>query len=131
MPAKDFVYDHHIVNLLSPAADAFAGGVDTDVLCLRNYRSVAVVVATGAIEDAGISNLVTVKACTDTSKTGATAMPFRYRVCRSSATVDTWSAGANADAAGYNFAANNPVANAIWIIEFTADDVGAALTNLF
>lgn len=127
--AKDLLSNGHVVALFYPVADAFAGGIDTDVICLRDYGKVAFIISTGAIEDAGISNLITVKACTDAAKTGATAMPFRSRVCLSSTSVDTWSDLVARAATGYNFAAANPVANAIWYIEVDAEEVSAALAD--
>ena len=120
---------NHIVALFYPVADAFAGGIDTDVICLRDYEKVTFVIDTGAIEDAGISNLITVNACTDAAKTGATAMAFRSRASLSSTTVDTWTALTDRTSAGYNFAAAHPAANVKWLIEVGADDVSAALAN--
>lgn len=126
---KDFLSNHHIVPALVPVADAFAGGVDTEVVCLRDYRRATLVVMTGAIEDAGISNLVTLNACTDAAKTGATAMAFRYRTQPYSTTVDTWTALALAAATGYNAAAAFPAANVVWFFEVAAEDVQAALAG--
>lgn len=125
----DLLSRGHVVNLLYPVADAFAGGVDTDVICLRDYGKIAFIIATGAIEDAGISNLITVKACTDAAKTGATAMAFRSRICLSTTAIDTWSDLAARAASGYNFAAAFPQANALWYIEVDAEEVAAALAN--
>lgn len=126
---KDFIADHHLITVLYPVADAFAGGVDTDVVGMRDYRRATFFILTGAIEDAGISNIITCKACTDNAKTGAVAMAFRYRAQRSSTTVDTWGTFASAAAAGYDFAVNNAVANAIWMIEVSAEEVSAALAD--
>lgn len=127
--SADFLSNGHIVPVLYPVADAFAGGVDTDVICLRDYRKVGFLITTGAIEDAGISNLVTVNACTDAAKTGATAMAFRSRTLLSSTTVDAWGALTARTSSGYNFAAANPVANAAWYVEVDAEEVSAALAN--
>ena len=131
MGAKDFLYDHHIVAGLYPVADAFAGGVDTDVVSLKNYRRATLVVMTGVVEDTGTSNLVTIKACTDAAKTNATTMAYVRRFCASSTTVDTWEALATVAAAGYNFAdrADAGVDNTIWVAEVTADGVGAAFAD--
>lgn len=126
---KDFLADHHIVAALYPVANAFSGGVDTDVISLRDYRRATFVFSTGAIQDAGISNLITAKACTDNAKTGATAIPFRARACQSSTTVDTWGAIISATATGYNFALNNAVANAIWLVEVSAEEASGALAE--
>ena len=131
MPSQDFLYDHHIVPALYPVADAFAGGVDTDVICLRDYRRVTFVVMTGAIEDSGISNLVTVNACTDAAKTGATAIAFKSRRMLSSTTVDSWGALTDRASSGHNFAtaSGGAVANNVWYIEVLAEDVQAGLAD--
>jgi len=128
---KDFLSDHHIVAGIYPVADAFAGGTNTDVISLKNYRRASLLVCTGAVEDADISNLVTVKACTAAAGTGATAMAFHHRTCLSSTTVDTWGALTYSASTGYNFAdgASNGVANVMWFVEVTADEVQNALAN--
>ncbi len=128
---KDLFYGSHIVAGLYPVADAFAAGVDTDVICVRDYRRATFIVSTGAIEDSGISNLVTVNACTDSAKTGATAMAFHSRRCLSSTTVDTLGALTARTASGHNFAtaSGGAVANNIWIVEVVADEVQAALAG--
>ena len=124
---KDFLFDHHIVPALVPVADAFAGGVVTEAVSLANYRRATLVVLTGAIEDTGISNLVTLQACTAADGTGATAMAFGRRVLPYTTSVDTWGALTAATSAGYNFAAGYTVANGVWMAEVTADEVAAAL----
>lgn len=126
MPRKDFLYDHHVAVGLFPVADAFAGGVASDVFSLKDYKRVTFFVFTGAIEDAGISNLVTVEACDDVVPTNQVAMPFVSRTCRASSTVDAWGALTARDATGYNFALANAVANAAWMAEVTAAEVEAA-----
>lgn len=129
MPANDLVFNGHIVAGIYPVADAFAGGVNTDIVCLRDYRRATLVVMTGAIEDANISNLVTLNACTDAAGTGATAMAFSRRTCLSSTTVDTWGALTAVTSSGYNFAVNNAVANAMWYATVTAEEVSAAVAG--
>jgi len=129
MGAKDFLFDHHIVPAFVPVADAFAGGLTTEAVSLRDYRRATLIVLTGAIEDAGISNLVTLEACTAADGTGATAMAFHRRAQQYSTTVDAWGALTSAAAAGYNFALANAVANAVWMAEVTADEVAAALAD--
>lgn len=124
---KDFLFNHHIVPALVPVADAFAGGVVTEAVSLANYRRATLIILTGAIEDAGISNLVTLQACTAADGTGATAMAFTRRVLPYTTSVDTWGALTAALAAGYNFAAGTPAANAVWMAEVTADELAAAL----
>lgn len=124
---KDFLFDHHIVPALVPVADAFAGGVNTEAVSLANYRRATLVVLTGAIEDAGISNLVKFQACTAADGTGATDMAFVKRTLPYTTSVDTWGALGEAASTGFNFAAATPAANAVWMAEVTADEVAAAL----
>lgn len=128
---KDFLSDHQIAAAFYPVADAFAGGIDTDVVCLRDYQRATLLIFTGAAEDAAISNLITFNACTDAAKTGATAMAWSRRFCLSSTTVDTWEALTAVAAAGYNFAdrSDGGVSNAMWAGEVTADEVSAAVAN--
>lgn len=126
MGPADFLHDHHIVPAFVPVADAFAAGLTTEAVNLSKYRRATLVIITGAIEDTGVSNIVTVEACTAADGTDNTAMPFRYRVQLYSTTVDAWSAWAQATASGYNFSDNNTVANTVWMLEVTAEAVGAA-----
>lgn len=116
----------HVVPVLYPVADAFAGGVTGDVIAMRHYGRVTFLVFTGAIEDAGISNLVTIEACDDVTPSNTVAMAFRSRVQLSSTTVDAWGALTARAATGNNFALANPVANAVWMCEVTADEIEAA-----
>jgi hypothetical protein len=125
----DFLTDHHIVPAFVPVADAFAGGRTTEAVSLANYGKATLVIMTGAIEDADISNVVTIEACTAAAGTNNTAMAFSYRVQQYSTTVDTWSALAAATSSGYDFADNNAVANAVWFIEVTSEDVAAAVSG--
>jgi hypothetical protein len=120
--SADFLSNHHIVAGLYPVADCFAGGVATDIINMENYRRCTFLVMTGAIEDAAISNIVTVDACSTATATATTAISFRHRTCLSSATVDTWGALTYSAATGYNFAdgASNGVANVMWLIEVDA-----------
>lgn len=126
---NDLLSNHQIVAAFYPVADAFAGGITTDAVSLALYRRATLVVMTGAIEDAGISNLITVEACTTAAGANNTAMAFRSRVSLSSTTVDTWSALTARASSGHNFASTNAVANAIWFLEVTADEVAAAVAG--
>lgn len=127
--SMDFLFDHHIVPALVPVADAFAGGVTTEAVSLANYRRATLVIMTGAREDTGISNLVTIDACT-TAAGGTTApVAFSWRAQRYSTTVDTWSELTAAASTGYNFAVNNTAANVVWFIEVDVADVIAAVPN--
>ncbi|KKL06143.1 hypothetical protein LCGC14_2598970 [marine sediment metagenome] len=128
---KDFLMDHHIVSAFEVKADAFLGGIDTDSVSLRDYDQATLVIFTGAIEDAAISNLVTFKASTDNAQAGATAMAWHRRDSLSSSTVDAWGDLTAVAAAGFNFAdvVATGVANAIWYGSVTAAEVQAALAD--
>jgi hypothetical protein len=127
MAKVDFLFDGaHIVQGLVPVADAFAGGVSTDVVSLKDYNRVTFVIVTGAIEDAGVSNVVKVQACDNTTPSTTTDMSFYRNSLQWSTTVDTWGALALAPSTGYNFTVNNAVANAVHIATVTGDMVNAA-----
>ena len=126
MAQYDFLFDHHIVPAFVPVADAFSSGLTTEAVSLANYRKATLVVITGAIQDASISNLVTVEASDDAAGSSTTAMAFRHRAQQYSTTVDTWGALTAATSSGYNFATNNAVANAVWFLEVLAEEVSAA-----
>jgi hypothetical protein len=121
---KDFLSDHHVVVGLVPVADAFTAGKYSDVIAMRDYGKCTFLVVTGAIEDAGISNLVTVEACDDAAGTNPVAVAFKRRTCLSSTSVDTWGAETAVAATGYNYAAANAVANAVWVAEVNGEDLG-------
>lgn len=126
---QDLLEHAMIVPAFVPVADAFAAGRTTEAVSLRDYKRAALLIQTGAIEDTGISNIVTLEACSDAAGTGATAMAFRSRAQRYSTTVDAWSALTERAATGYDFAVANAVANAVWWAEVDADEVGAALSG--
>lgn len=125
MAQHDLLFDSHIISGLTPVADAFAGGVATDVISMANYRRATFIVFTGAYEDAAVSNLVTIEACDDAAASTTAAMAFKHRHCASSASVDTWGALTSATSAGYNFTSNNTASNGIWMATVTADEVSA------
>jgi hypothetical protein len=122
---KDFLSDHHIVAGIYPVADAFAGGASTDIINMENYRRCTFLVITGAVEDAAVSNLVTVDACDNVTPSNTAACAFKHRQCVSSATVDTWSALTTAASTGYNFSnhADMGVNNTMWLVEVTGADL--------
>lgn len=125
MSQVPILFDHHIVQGLVPVADAFAGGVSTDVISLKDYGRVTFVIITGAIEDSGISNVCKVQGCDNTTPSNTTDMTFHRQSLQWSTTVDTWGARALNASTGYNFTSNNAVANAVHIAEVTADMVKA------
>jgi len=123
--AADFLHDHHIVAGIYPVADAFSGGATTDVISMANYGRATFLVITGAVEDAAVSNIVTVNSCDDTTPTTQTAIAFTHRQCVSSTSVDTWSAQTAATSSGYNFSDQSTmgVANTMWMVEVDAEDL--------
>jgi hypothetical protein len=129
MGNNDLLSNMHFITAFYPVADAFSNGITTDAVSLANYKRATLLICTGAIEDAGISNLVTVEACTTAAGASNTAMAFRSRVCSSSTSVDTWSAAAARASTGYNFAAAFPAANVMWELEVTAAEVAAAVSG--
>lgn len=126
MAQKDFLWGKHIVQGIVPVADAFTAGKSTDIVSLKDYNRVTFLIITGAIEDSGVSNVVTVDACDDTTPTTTTAMPFYHRTLEWSTTTDTWEALTLAAAAGYNLTLNAAVANAVHIVTVTGDMVNSA-----
>ena len=126
MSQQDFLASHHVVVGLYPVADAFAGGVSSDVISMKDYRRCTFFVFTGAVEDANISNIVTVDACSTAAAGATTAIAFKSRVCASSTTVDAWGALTDRASTGHNFATATPAANAVWMVEVDAADMEAA-----
>lgn len=129
MPKHDFLFDHHIVPAFVPIADAFAGGRTTEAVSLAEYRRATLIVLTGAIEDAGISNIVTIDACTTAAGGTTAAMSFYWRLMPYSTTVDTWTSLALVAATGKNFATASAVANTVWYAEVTAEEVAEAVAG--
>lgn len=121
---KDFLFDHHIVNALYPVASVFTGGVTSDWICLRDYRRATFVIMYG-VGTTGTETF-TLNAATSSAGAGSVAIPFRYRVCASSVTVDTWGTPVNAASAGFTSVAGS---NQIMILEVCAEDVSAALAG--
>lgn len=129
--SRDFLEHHHIVTAVVPVGDAFVSGagIDTESVDMTNYRAATLVIITGAIEDSGISNLVTFEASTDNAQTGATEVNWRRRTqLFATQSVDTWGAlTAVVAATGYNFSVNNAVANAVWYGTVLAEEMESAL----
>lgn len=130
MSYHDFFIGHtigYVADALVPQADAYAGGITTDVFNMENFHNGAFLIFQGAIEDSGISNLVTLLACDDATPSNTSTMQFRYHVYTSS--TDTWAAQGTAAAAGYNFNSNNAVSNGIHVVTFSSDEVSADGNN--
>ncbi len=128
----DFLEDHHIVAAFYPVADAFDDSgttLITDYVSLENYTVATLLVVTGAVEDAAVSNLVTIRASDDNAGNSTTAMAFRHRVVASSTTVDVWGALTAATSSGFNFSDPNSAANTMWYATVTAAEVISAQTD--
>lgn len=123
----DFLEGNHIVSAFVPVADAFAGAIATDAVSLEHYAQATLVIMTGAVEDAAVSNLVKIVASTTNATTGGTNMAFRHRVVASSTTVDQWGIIVDATSSGFNFSDPNSDANTMWYCTVTADEVSSAL----
>lgn len=123
---QDFLANHHIVNGLVPLADRFATSATTDYIGLRDYARCTFVIHTGNATAGTANGTVTVLAATDNAASGATAMAFRYRVCASSTTVDTWGAWTAATSSGFSMTAGD---NYIYEVEVTGDQVASALSG--
>lgn len=116
----------HIINGVYPKADLATTSVTTDYVSLENYRKATFVIHTGDATAGTANGTVTVLAATAAAGTGATAIAFRYRVCASSTTVDTWGALTTAAAAGFSMTAGD---NYLYVVEVDAVDVAVGLAD--
>lgn len=126
MAQHDFLHDHHVVNGLYPKADAFATSGATDFVSLANYRRATIFIHTGDATSGTANGVVTVEASAVAAGTSPTAIPFKYRKCLSSTTVDTWGALTDAAAAGF---AMDAADNVLYMVEVLADEVEAAIAD--
>lgn len=120
MPAKDFLFDHHIVNGVYPIADAFDTSKTSDFVSMSNYRRLTGIIHTGVATGGTANGTVTVLASAVAAGSSTTAIPFKYRVCASSTSVDTWGAMTDATASGFSMTAGS---NYMYEIEVAAEDV--------
>lgn len=123
MSKMDFLFDHHIVNGIVPKADAFATSGTTDYISLSDYGRITFVIHTGNASGGTANGVITVLASASAAGSSTTALAFKYRVCASSTTVDTWGALTDATASGVAMTAGD---NYIYTVEVLADDVEAA-----
>lgn len=121
---KDFLFNHHKVAGIYPVADFINVTGTTDIINMRDYRRATFCIDTG-VSTGGTSNaIITILVNTTNTTVGAVAIPFRYKVCASSTTVDAWGASANATTAGFSMTAGS---NYKYICEVNAEEVLAAL----
>ena len=123
MPQQDFIARHHVVSGLYPKADAFATSMTTDYVSLKDYRRATFLIHSGDATAGTADGTVTVLAASAADGTGAGAVAFKYRVCASSTTVDTWGALTDAAAAGFSMTAGD---NYLYVVEVVADDIEGA-----
>lgn len=120
--SRTFLESAHIVNGVYPVADAFATSKETDRVSLANYGRCVFVIHTGDATAGTADGTVTVRAHVAAASGTPTAIPFKYRVCASSTSVDTWGAITDASASGFAMTAGD---NLMYAIEVNAEDVEA------
>jgi len=120
---KDFLFDHHVVVGLYPKADAFDTAMTTDYISLANYKRATFIIPTGDATSGTANGTVTVLASAVAAGSNTTAVPFSYRVCASSTTVDTWGALTDATASGFSMTAGD---NYCYAVEVMVEEVEAA-----
>jgi hypothetical protein len=112
---------YHVVNGLSPVADAFATAGTSDIVNCALYKSVTFLIVTGASTTA--NGTVTVLAGTSVSS-ATNAVPFKYRTVLEPATTNVPSALTQATASGFSMTASK--ANSFYIVEVDTDDLAEA-----
>lgn len=122
MAQYDFLFDHHIVNGIVPVADAFATSATTDFISLANHGRITFVIHTGNATSGTANGTVTLLASAVAAGSSTTALAFKYRVCASSTTVDTWGALTDAASTGFSMTVGD---NYVYTVEITADSVEA------
>lgn len=119
-----FSENHHIVNGLSPVADAFATAGESDIVNLALYKSVTFIISTGV--SAVADGVVTVLAGTSVSS-ATNAVPFKYRTVLAPATTNVPSALTQATASGFSMTASK--ANSFYIIEVDSEDLAPSYST--
>jgi hypothetical protein len=118
----DFLFDHHVVNGLYAKTDAFDTSMTTDFISLANYGRITFLINTGDATAGTANGTVTLLASAAAAGTSTTALAFKYRVCASSTSVDTWGALTDAASTGFSMTAGD---NYQYLVEITADSVEA------
>lgn len=121
--AMDFLFSNHIVNGIVAKADAFASTGVTDRIKCSGHERIGFLIHTGNATGGTANGAVTVNAFAAASGGSGTALAFKYRVCASSTTVDTWGALTDATSSGFSMTAGD---NYMYWIELQSDDVEAA-----
>jgi len=83
----------HVVNALSPVADAFDTAKDTDIVDAGAGEGVLFLIHCGAVTGAAV-NTVTVEASSTIGATAVATVPFVYRACVATDVWGDWTAAA-------------------------------------
>jgi hypothetical protein len=113
-----FTEKNHVIAGIYPVADALAATVYSDVYNMKNANHITFFLMKG-VGATGTSTL-TVEAASTAAAGAVTAIPFKYRLCVSSTSEDTFGALTAATAAGFT---TNAASNEIYAIEVDAADV--------
>lgn len=124
MSAMDFLFSNHIINGVVPKADAFATSATTDFVNAGNHERIGFLIHTGNATGGTANGTVTVVASASAAGTSTTALSFKYRVCASSTSVDTWGALTDATSSGFSMTAGD---NYMYWIELKTDDIVAQI----
>lgn len=120
--AQDFLFDHHVVSGLYAKADAFDTAMTTDYISVANYGRITFLINTGDATGGTANGTVTLLCSASAAGTSTSALAFKYRVCASSTTVDTWGALTDAASTGFSMTAGD---NYQYAVEITADSAEA------
>jgi hypothetical protein len=110
----------NVVQVLPPVANAFAGTVNSTYLNMEDYEGAIFVVYWGV--GATGTSTITLNQATDSSGTGATAIPFNYRNVSNTASSDVPGARTAATSAGFTTTAGS---NQLYLIEVETRELGA------
>lgn len=113
-------FNGHQVNGVYPVADAFNSSATTDFVNLANYGAVRFTIHTGNATGGTANGTVTLLASAVAAGSSTTALAFKYRVCASSTSVDTWGALTDATSSGFSMTTGD---NYLYEVYLTADDL--------
>lgn len=117
-------HDYHYVNGLYPKADQFDTSATTDFISTANYGRITFLIHTGNSTSDTSNGTVTLQASAAAAGTNLTAVAFKYRVCASSTTVDTWGAWTDATSAGFSMTAGD---NYLYEVTLDVDNLVAQI----
>ena len=116
---------NHVINVLSPAANVFAGAVPTKVINMKNWANACFIVqcGVGAVGTA----LITIEACSDVTPTLTTSIPFVYQEC---VTGDTYGPIIQAPATGFTTAAASHKVYKVFVLNQSLATTGYSYVRL-